>query len=74
MGREFFGLCVHRSLNGIIKSQVFPGLWLSRLDLLAGNMQQVLAVLQLGLNSPEHQIFVQQSSSQNSGVGIQKSE
>ncbi|MDZ8110009.1 MAG: Uma2 family endonuclease [Nostoc sp. DedQUE12a] len=52
--------------NGIIKSRVFPGLWLSILDLLAGNMQQVLAVLQLGLNSPEHQLFVQQLSSQNS--------
>ncbi|MBW4677932.1 MAG: Uma2 family endonuclease [Desmonostoc geniculatum HA4340-LM1] len=52
--------------DGIIKSQVFPGLWLSRFNLLAGNMQQVLAVLQSGLNSPEHQIFVQQLSSQNS--------
>ncbi|MBX9259052.1 Uma2 family endonuclease [Desmonostoc muscorum CCALA 125] len=52
--------------NGLIKSQVFPGLWLSMSDLLAGNMQQVLAVLQSGLNSPEHQIFVQQLSSQNS--------
>ncbi|MBC6436104.1 Uma2 family endonuclease, partial [Nostoc sp. HG1] len=30
---------------------------------LAGNMQQVLAVLQLGLNSPAHQIFVRQLSS-----------
>lgn len=48
--------------DGIIKSQVFPGLWLSMSDLLAGNMQQVLAMLQLGLNSPEHQIFVQQLS------------
>jgi Uma2 family endonuclease len=49
--------------NGIIKSQVFPGLWLSISDLIAGNMQQVLAVLQSGLNSPEHQIFVQQLTS-----------
>ncbi|MCC5647794.1 Uma2 family endonuclease [Nostoc sp. CHAB 5824] len=48
--------------DGIIKSQVFPGLWLSMSDLLAGNMQQVLAVLQLGLSSPEHQIFVQHLS------------
>jgi Uma2 family endonuclease len=49
--------------NGIIKSQVFPGLWLSISDLLAGNMQQVLAVLQSGLNSQEHQMFVQQLTS-----------
>jgi hypothetical protein len=47
---------------------------LSMSDLLAGNMQQVLAVLQLGLNSPEHQIFVQQLSSQNSEFRIQESE
>ncbi|WP_392533046.1 Uma2 family endonuclease [Nostoc sp. C117] len=53
--------------NGIIKSQIFPGLWLSISNLLAGNVQQVLAVLQSGLNSPEHQIFVQQLSNQNSG-------
>ncbi|MDF5735605.1 MULTISPECIES: Uma2 family endonuclease [unclassified Nostoc] len=61
-------------VDGIIKSEVFPGLWLSMSDLLAGNMQQVLAVLQLGLNSPEYQIFVQQLSSQNSGVRIQEPE
>lgn len=59
-------------VDGIIKSQVFLGLWLSMCDLIAGNMQQVLAVLQLGLNSPEHQIFVQQLSSQNSGIRIVK--
>lgn len=47
------------AVEGVIKSQVFPGLWLSVTDLLAGNMTGVLAVLQLGLNSPEHQAFVQ---------------
>ncbi|WP_413200369.1 Uma2 family endonuclease [Nostoc piscinale] len=44
----------------IFQSQVFPGLWLDRSALLAGDMQQVLTVLQTGLNSPEHQVFVQQ--------------
>lgn len=44
---------------GIIKSQVFPGLWLDVSALVAGNMQQVLAVLQKGLSSMEHQVFVQ---------------
>ncbi len=58
--------------DGIIKSQVFPGLWLSIYDFLVCNMQQVLAVLQLGLNSPEYQIFVQQLSSQNSVIRIVK--
>lgn len=46
--------------DGIIRSQVFPGLWLAVEDLLAGNMVQVLAVLQAGLLAPEHSAFVQQ--------------
>ncbi len=31
--------------DGVIRSQVFPGLWLAANDLLAGNMGRVLAVL-----------------------------
>ncbi|MBE9037124.1 Uma2 family endonuclease [aff. Roholtiella sp. LEGE 12411] len=45
---------------GIIKSQVFPGLWLDVLALVTGDMPQVLAVLQQGLSSVDHQAFVQQ--------------
>ncbi len=45
--------------QGMIRSRVFPGLWLAVSDLLAGHMQQVLAVLQQGLGSTEHQVFVQ---------------
>ncbi|MDZ7954479.1 Uma2 family endonuclease [Nostoc sp. DedQUE09] len=45
--------------NGILRSQVFPGLWLGVAELLAGNMQSVLTVLQTGLQSPEHEAFVQ---------------
>jgi Uma2 family endonuclease len=44
--------------SGVIKSKVFPGLWLNIDALLAGNMAQVLAVLQQGLNSDEHVEFV----------------
>lgn len=44
--------------NGIIRSRVFPGLWLAVDSLLAGEMQQVLAVLQQGLDSAKHQEFV----------------
>jgi Uma2 family endonuclease len=47
---------------GIIKSRVFPGLWLDVPALLAGEMNAVLAVLQQGLNSPEHAAFVRQLS------------
>ena len=37
--------------NGIIKSQVFPGLWLAVESMLSGSMADVLAVLQSGVNS-----------------------
>lgn len=43
---------------GIIKSEVFPGLWLAVSAWLEGDMQKVLAVLQDGLNSPAHIEFV----------------
>ncbi len=46
--------------TGIIRSETFPGLWLAVSSLLAGDMAQVLAVLQEGLNSPEHAAFVRQ--------------
>ena len=36
---------------GVIKSQVFPGLWLAVEAMLSGAMAEVLAVLQAGLNS-----------------------
>ena len=45
--------------GGVICSQVFPGLWLDGEAMLKGNMQQVLNVLQVGINSTEHQAFVQ---------------
>lgn len=43
---------------GVIRSQVFPGLWLDVPALLRGDMPAVLAVLQQGLSSPEHAAFV----------------
>ena len=45
---------------GVIRSRVFPGLWLAVSELLAGNMPQVLAMLQKGLNSSHYQTFRQQ--------------
>ncbi|MBE9227519.1 Uma2 family endonuclease [Phormidium sp. LEGE 05292] len=44
--------------KGIIQSRIFPGLWLAVTELLAGNMQQVLTILQAGLQSPEYAAFV----------------
>jgi Uma2 family endonuclease len=39
--------------NGIIKSRVFPGLWLAFEAMLSGSMTDVLAVLQADVNSME---------------------
>jgi Uma2 family endonuclease len=44
--------------DGIWRSRVFPGLWLDGRALLEGKMPQVLAKLQEGLESPEHQAFL----------------
>ncbi|MBE9224292.1 Uma2 family endonuclease [Phormidium sp. LEGE 05292] len=49
--------------NGIIYSQTFPGLWLDKAALLAGNLAKVLSVLQQGLASQEHQDFAQKLQS-----------
>lgn len=48
---------------GIIKSEIFPGLWLAVPALIAGNLPEVQAVLQSGLATPEHQAFVDRLSS-----------
>ncbi|MBD2626673.1 Uma2 family endonuclease [Trichormus variabilis] len=49
--------------NGILQSRVFPGLWLAVNELLIGNMQGVLNVLQAGLQSVEHGDFIQKLGS-----------
>lgn len=46
--------------EGVLRSQVFPGLWLATPALLAGDLATVLSVLQNGLASPEHATFLQQ--------------
>jgi Uma2 family endonuclease len=45
--------------DGIIRSRVFPGLWLAVEDLLAGNLSNVVAGLNLGLATPEYEVFRQ---------------
>lgn len=51
--------------QGVICSQVFPGLWLDVPAMLQGNMQQVLATLQLGINSADHTAFSQHLTDQH---------
>ncbi|MCT7952874.1 Uma2 family endonuclease [Ancylothrix sp. C2] len=53
--------------QGAICSVVFPGLWLDVAAMLQGNMQQVLAILQAGINSQEHQTFLQHLIAQQQG-------
>ncbi len=48
--------------NGIIKSKVFPGLWLNPEALLTGNLINVIETVQQGIGTTEHQSFVQQLS------------
>ena len=45
--------------NGIIRSQVFPGLQLDVESLLTGDMAEVLAVLQQSIQTQEHATFIQ---------------
>ena len=45
--------------NGVVRSLVFPGLWLFVPSLLAGELPKAIALLQLGLNSPEHAQFIE---------------
>ena len=47
-------------LGGIVRSLVFPGLWLATPALLAGYLAEVLAVLHAGLAAPEHRGFMDQ--------------
>ncbi|MEO1145555.1 MAG: Uma2 family endonuclease [Cyanobacteria bacterium J06638_22] len=44
--------------EGIIRSRVFPGLWLVVPALLSGDMMAVLKVVQRGLADPAHQAFL----------------
>ena len=50
-------------IEGVLYSQMFPGLWLDQNALLTGNLAKVLQVLQKGLASGEHQSFVEKLNS-----------
>ena len=43
---------------GVVRSEVFPGLWLAIPELLQDNLAEVLAVLQQGIATAEHADFV----------------
>lgn len=45
--------------DGVVRSRVFPGLWLAVSALLQGDLTAVMAALQDGLRSPEHTAFAE---------------
>lgn len=51
--------------QGVIRSQVFPGLWLLRSALLKGDLAEVLTYLQQGLQTPEHTAFRKQLATEH---------
>lgn len=44
--------------DGILRSRMFPGLWLDPKALLAGDRKRIKNVLERGLKSPEHAAFI----------------
>ncbi len=50
--------------DGILRSEVFPGLWLNVPAMLDSKLDVVLATLQRGVATPEHQDFVKQLAMQ----------
>jgi len=44
--------------DSILRSTIFPGLWLDPKALVSGEKTTVKAVLERGLNTPEHAEFV----------------
>jgi Uma2 family endonuclease len=44
--------------RGVLRSKIFPGLWVDAPALLKGNIRQMTATLQQGLSTPEHAAFV----------------
>lgn len=56
--------------DGIMRSRAFPGLWLHPASFWQGDLAQVLAVLQQGLATEEHQQFAAQlTPSPSTSVG-----
>ncbi len=48
--------------EGVLRSEVLPGLWLQPARFWAGDLAGVLEILQQGLASPEHEAFVERLS------------
>jgi Uma2 family endonuclease len=53
--------------KGILRSEIFPGLWLQPAALWSGDLASILAILQEGLASPAHKAFVEQLQAKRQG-------
>lgn len=51
--------------DGVLKSRVFPGLWLDAEALIGGDLAKVLACVQAGIGSSEHAAFVKRLNSKH---------
>jgi len=56
LGGEFVRLTPDS--NGVLKSALFPGLWLDTLALIEGDKQRLIQTLRLGLADASHAQFV----------------
>jgi Uma2 family endonuclease len=53
--------------DGLLRSRIFPGLWLAASALLARDGAKLMAILQQGLASPEHAAFVTELKKRGGG-------
>jgi len=54
-----------RDREGILKSKIFPGLWLDPTALIRDDLRKVFRVLKRGLASPEHAAFLKRLSAKS---------
>jgi Uma2 family endonuclease len=54
-------------VSGVLRSEIFPGLWLDAMAMLHGDLAAIQRVLAEGLRSPEHVTFVERLRRQKSG-------
>jgi len=57
--------------DGMLKSRVFPGLWLDPTAMIQHDRLRVIEVLQLGIQSSEHQAFVKELEQRRTQTGGQ---
>jgi Uma2 family endonuclease len=62
-------VAVPTDADGLLRSRVFPGLWLDPKALLAGDRAAVRAALDLGIATPDHAAFAARLAAARAGTG-----